>query len=131
MDWSTVDSMDVTINGKTSAIAFSRTQSSSDSTATTTTYTVNGTGADSDSVEAFLSAINKLTSENTTDKGTYSEKGEVVIVFHRNTDSYKTMTLTFTQYDSKTYLVSFNGEARLLINKSDVSSLKSSFSSIK
>lgn len=133
MDWSTVDSMDVTVDGETTTIAFNRTQSGSDNstTTTTTTYTVNNSEGDSGKIEAFLSAIKNFTSEGTIDNGTYSEKGEMVIVFHRNRDSYKTMTLALSKYDERYYLSSFNGEARLLISKSDVKDLKSSFSSIK
>ncbi len=131
MDWSTVDSMDVTVDGKTSTISFNRAKTGSDDSTTTTTYTVDGNEVQSDAVTAFLSAIRSLTSDSTTNKGTYSEKGDVVIVFHRNTESFKTMTMTFSSYDDSYYLLSFNGEARLLINKSNVESLKSSFNSIK
>lgn len=133
MDWNTVDSMDVTVGGETTTIVFNRTQSSSDDgkTTTNTTYTVGGSEADSEKVTAFLSAINGLKSENSIDNGTYSENGEPVIVFHRNTESYKTMTLSFAQHDSGSYLVSFNGEARLLVSKSDVESLKNKFNDIK
>ena len=133
MVWDTVDSMDVTIDGKTAVIAFNRTEGSSEessTTTTTTTYTIDGKEADSDAVGDFLSAIKGLKADDKTNNGTYSEKGDVVIVFHRNTDTFKTMTMAFSQYDSSFYLLSFNGEARLLINKNDVSSLISSFNSI-
>lgn len=132
MDWNTVDSMDVTVDGETTAIAFNRTQSGSGDSATTkTTYTVGGSEGDTDKVGTFLSAIDGLKAEKTIDNGTYNERGEVVIVFHRNTENLKTMTLAFSQYDSSYYLASFNGEARLLVSKDDVESLKSKFNDIK
>ena len=34
------------------------------------------------------------------------------------------MTLSFIRYDNSFYLVSFNGEERLLVNRNDVAALK-------
>lgn len=129
MDWSTVDSMDVTIDGKTTTIVFSRSEDST--TAATYTYTIDGNEVDSEKVVAFLTSISGLTSDNSIDNGTYSESGDVVIVFHRNTENYNTMTLAFSQYDSSYYLASFNGEARLLVSNEDLQNIVSSFNSIQ
>ena len=44
-------------------------------------------------------------------------------VFHRSTDAFSEMTLSFTRYDNSFYLVSFNGEERLLVNRNAVTDL--------
>ena len=48
---------------------------------------------------------------------------EISFTFHRNTEDFSEMTLEFVQYDNNFYLVSFNGEQRLLVNRNDVAGL--------
>lgn len=50
----------------------------------------------------------------------------IEFTFHRSTESYTEITLAFIPYNSDYYLVSFAGEATLLVSASDVDSLTAS-----
>jgi hypothetical protein len=123
MDWSTVDSLDVTADGKSVTISFDR---SGDSVA----YKIGGAAADPTKVEAFLNGINGMEAAKKTDNASSSALSEVTLVFHRNTEYFKTMTFKLSKYDSAYYIVDFAGQTRLLVTKGTVTSLKEAFAAI-
>ena len=160
MDWDTVESVDITVDGTTTSIELVRDDSSSEDAesesddggtsddgdtsdggtdsdaasdgddadtddAHADSYLVNGEEADGDAVESLLDAIDALTSEDSTEGGaSEGASAEVTLVFHRNTESFTTVTLSFTRYSTSFYLADLDGDARLLVNKNDVAHLK-------
>lgn len=126
MDWDTVDSIDMTVDGTVKTIAFSRSADSAEEGAdVTTTYTVDGTEADASVVEELLSAIRGLEAESEASGSPASNSPELSIVFHRSSASFSEMTLSFQRYDNSFYLVSFDGQSRLLVNRNDVADIES------
>lgn len=128
MDWDTVDSMEITLNGQTKTLTFERSETEDEdgNTETTCTYTLDGTEIDTEAVEEFLDQITSLAVESTVE-GQELGESEMDITFHRNTETFSTMTLSLGAYDSSFYLVDFNGASRLLINKNDFTRLKTLF----
>jgi len=125
MDWDTVDSMDVEVDGSRITIDFNRGEDGN------LAYYVNGTEADAAKVEELLAAINNLDAVDERDNASPASEAEVVIVFRRNTEFFTNMTLRLSRYDSSHYLVSFIGQSRLLVANSDVSYLKQAFIALK
>ena len=82
-----------------------------------TVWTLDGEEVDFQSVFTALTGLESTGSE----EGLTPERGaEISFTFHRNTDTYQTLTLTFYQYDSANCLVEFSGETRLLADRDSV-----------
>ncbi len=142
MDWDTVDSIEITYGDETKTIEFVREESEEsddadsddesdeddeDSDDTETTYTIDGEEVDSSSVEDLLTAIEDLAAESEADGDAVGEGFEISFTFYRNTATFAEMTLGFIQYNNSFYLVSFNGEERLLVNRNDIAELEELF----
>jgi len=118
MDWNSVDSMDITISSNEHyTIEFN-------SDATGTQYVSGGAALDSTAVQGLLSAIYGLSSIGDAENPAVSDTPEIAIVFHRNTEYFSEMTLTLSKYDGDSYLVDFDGESRLLVKKSKITTIK-------
>ena len=132
MSWDTVDSLDVTADGKTSTIQFDRSAATDKDgkSEVGTSYKANGKTPDADTVETFLTGITGLTAEEKTAIAPVDGNPEITLVFHRNTDNFKTMTLTLTPYGDSDYLVGFNGESRLLVSRDSVKALETAYQAI-
>lgn len=124
MEWDTVDSIEAEIDGRGLTIYFDRSGEGAVS------YIVDGRPGDSSAVKNFLSSITGLTSDGQTDKPAPFKDPEVRIVFHRNTEYFHTMTLSLYRFDSRNYLVEFDGQARLLVGNDDVFELKEAFAAL-
>lgn len=129
MDWDMVNSIDITLEGRTVSVSFTRTsEGEGDDLEVETTYYRDGEELDSQAVEALIDAIDALEAEGSVD----AETGESVVdrgfdlsvVFHRTGASHTTMTLGFSAYDNSFYLVSFNDRETLLVNRNDVKDLE-------
>ena len=130
MEWETVDSMEVEVDGETLMIYFERGNSvdgESGSGVKEVSYIIDGRQGDSTAVKKFLDAITGLTSDGETDKPAPFKDPEVKIVFNRNTEFFHTMTLSLYRFNSQSYLVEFDGQARLLVGNDDVFELKEAF----
>jgi hypothetical protein len=123
MDWNTVESMDVEVDGKRITIDFNRGGEG-------LSFLVNGSEADFEKVAELLNAINALETVDEKEGAESAYEPEVTVVFRRNTEYFGNMTLKLARYDSSHYLVSFIGQSRLLVPNADVSSLKSAFHEI-
>ena len=122
MDWDTVDSIDVTYAGQTCTIAISRTVG--DDGEEETTCTIDGVEILTREVENLTDALDALEAEGeATDPLPEGSVAEISFTFHRSTETYADMTLSLIPYDNSFYLVSFNGQERLLVNKNDVADL--------
>lgn len=142
LDFDTVSSIDVTIEGETHTIVLgtetvevAADSDSDDEDATTVTtqdrtFTLDGQTADNDLGDAFLDAIGSIAwSGNTAD----SESGslpEITIVFHRTTDTFTDMELTLSRYNSSEYRVMFEGADGLLVSADYITALTDAFDSL-
>lgn len=130
MDWDTVDSIDVTYAGQTRTIVISR--ATDDGGEEETTYTVDGVEVLPREIENLTDALDALEAEGeATDSLPEGSAAEISFTFHRSTETYADMTLSLIPYDNSFYLVSFNGQERLLINKNDVADLISLYVGIE
>ena len=130
MDWDTVDSIDVTYVGQTRTIVISR--MTDDEGEGETTYTVDGVEVLPREIENLTDALDALEAEGeATDSLPEGSAAEISFTFHRSTETYADMTLSLIPYDNSFYLVSFNGQERLLINKNDVADLISLYVGIE
>jgi len=125
MEWETVDSMEITVDGKTSIIYFERPEEGSE-----VSFIVDGFPGNLERVDKLLRSINAMTSIDQTDNPSPFTEPEVRIVFHRNTEYFHTMVMSLYLYDSQSYLVEFDGQSRLLVGTEDVGELKEAFSSL-
>jgi hypothetical protein len=124
MDWDTVDRMDISLKGKTYTvnIASGHTTDADGKDLTTRSFTSGDKLLDAEKGQALLDAINKL--KKSGEASVSANRGEqIAISFHRNTATFKEMTLTLYMYDSSSSLVSFNGETRLLVSSESVNEL--------
>lgn len=136
MDWDSVTSLDVTVDGESFTITFQReAEGEGDDTEIVTTYFVSDEEADELDVEDVLDLIDGLDAEGEAegeaDQAQLAADAEVTLTFHRDTQAHATMTLTLTRYDNSFYRVSFNGESRLLVSKNDVAELKEALKAVE
>ncbi|NLO46236.1 MAG: DUF4340 domain-containing protein [Clostridiales bacterium] len=124
-----VDSLDVTTGGKTSKITVTRAKDSDGEESTS--YTMDGKTITASDYDAFFSSVQSMRAESSTNEAKTGGDPFLTVVYHRNTSNFKTMTLKFVPFDSSFYLVEFNGENRLLVNKNDVSDAVAAFKKIK
>jgi len=143
LDFDTVDSMDVTIDGETHTIVLGletvevtdTDSEEDDDTATTTTtqdrtFTLDGLTADNDLGDDFLDAISSITWDGDTAESESGSLPEVTIVFHRSTDTFTDMELTLSRYGSTAYRVMFEGADGLLISSDYVTALTDAFEAL-
>lgn len=119
LDRDTVESVDITLDGESYHVEklVEETTDEEGDTTQQTVWTLDGEEVEFQSVFTALTGLESTGSE----EGLTPERGaEISFTFHRNTDTYQTLTLTFYQYDSANCLVEFNGETRLLAGRDSV-----------
>lgn len=119
LDADTVESVDVILDGETYHVEHAVEESTDDEGNTTeeSVWTLDGTEIDFQPVFADLIS---LESSGSQDGLSPERSAEISFVFHRNTDDFQTIELTFYQYDSTSCLVGFNGETRLMTDRDAV-----------
>ena len=126
MNWDSVDSMDVSLDGKTYTVVFEGNQKLTaidGETAEQAVYTCNGQTLDSTAMQSLLDSIYAMKSTETVTESA-SGRGEAIsFTFHRNTKTYAEMTLTFYQYNSASYLVTFTDQPTRLVDSASVSTM--------
>lgn len=121
MDWDTVTSMDITLDGQTyTAVKTTEEASDQEDAATETVWKVNDTQV---TLEDVLDSLTSLSASGSGAGLSPSRDAEISFLFHRNTDSFQEVELTFYPYDSNSCLVSLNGETRLFVSRTDVASI--------
>ena len=125
MEWNTVDSMEITVDGRTRTIIFDRSKDGAEMS-----IIVDGYPGDTEAVGNLLGSINDMASIDQTDKTSPFSDPEVRVVFHRNTEYFHTMVLSLYRYNSQSYQVEFDGQSRLLVGNDDVAALKEAFEAL-
>ncbi|MDF2610175.1 MAG: hypothetical protein K0R92_1649 [Lachnospiraceae bacterium] len=91
------------------------------------TYEINGKEADEDTfIKLYQTVISPSTeSEIPKDYDTKTSQSPVLsITFHRNTDTYKTITIQYLPYDDSYYIMNINGVSNFLCDKRIVDEIK-------
>ena len=129
MDWDTVTSIDIFLNDATYTIEFETEEVTADdgSVSEETEYLLDD---ESVSFESVLNALDALASTGSSDSTTDGAYEEIRFLFHRNTDTYPEVELTFYQYDSTSCLAALDGDAYLLVPREDILSLIESVNAI-
>ncbi len=118
MDWTEVTGVDITLDGTTYSLNKTVQEETDEDGNTTETYLYQLDGQTVDITDA-LDSIQDLEVVGS-DAGAQGSKEEITFTFHRDTDHYPTVTLTFYAYDSSSCLESLNGESRLLVDRDGV-----------
>lgn len=125
LDWDTVTGFDVTVDGVTRTVLYEGTETTTDeegATAAVYRYSTDGQALDGTSVRNALGQISRMTAIDTAEGA--SGRGELLsFTFRRDAERDQEIVLTFHQYNSTYDLVEFNGEKRLLVTRSSVTSL--------
>lgn len=103
MDWDTLTSFTVTLDGQTYEIE-KTTQAVEDEdgeTSEETVYLLNGEELDSDSVEQLMSSLDAMESTGSVDNAAPGAQ-ELRFTFHQDSESWPQVELVFYQYDSST-----------------------------
>jgi len=120
LDWDTVASFDVTLDGE--PYAFTRgTKDVTNEDGTVTAkdiFLLNGKETNSDLVNDVFDTIHDMAST-----GASAEtpgKPEIAFAFHRDTEAFSDISLAFYRLNSTDCMVGFNGETRLTAARTDV-----------
>ena len=70
-----------------------------------------------------LDALQSLTASGRADGASASGDAVLSLVLHQDVENFPEVQLAFYSYDSKSYLVSLNGETRLLVSQDDLNSI--------
>ena len=118
MDWETVDSITVTLDGVDYEIIKSTQDVTDDegNVTTETIYTLNG------ETVAFENVLDTLDSLESTGYAASTEEAaeEIRFTFHRNTEAFSEVTIVFFRYDSTSCLVSLDGVPTVSLDREDV-----------
>ena len=118
-----VESMDVSINGKTATITVERTKTDDEETAV---YKMDGTEIASEKYDDFYAAIQSIYAEDFTDENVSVEDAPIAVTFHTTRTGFETITLQLAPYDRNFY-VAANGA---LVNKRDAEKIIRTFETI-
>ena len=132
MDWGTVNSMNISTGGITNTLRFIREDATDTNGNITRTisYTLQDHATSAEWVQTFLAKLNALESHGRANKDVPSAEADLVIVFKRNTDIFKEMTLRLIPYDEQYYVIEFNDIKELLVAREDVSLIKEVYDAV-
>lgn len=122
MDWDTVTGIDIILDGQTYPIKKEVRDSTDEDgqTSETYVYTLNG---EEIAIGGVLDALESLNATGSGEGLTPSRGAEIQFIFHRDTDTFQKVELTFYLYDSSSCLVGLNGETRLFVSRDSVVSI--------
>jgi len=120
LDWDTVTSFDIMLDGETYAFERGTTETTDDDGNVTEEeiFLMNGAEVDTDLVDDVLDAVYAMTATGTSEFVPVT--AEIAFTFRRNTETFSEIDLTFYRADSESCVLSFNGETRLTVDRSDV-----------
>ena len=127
MDWDTVKSMDIILDGKTYTLGQEEVADENGCATGTFTWKYNGEEVDGETI------ANKLDTMGTTGYATGltpDQTEELRFVFHRSADNHATVELVFYPYNSSTCIVTLDGVPTVLADRSNVTSLITSINKI-
>lgn len=123
-----VESMDVTVGGKTSTITIERTRSGENEE--TAVYTMNGAEIPSEKFNDFYASIQSVSAEDLTDKQVSMEDAPIAVTFHTSRAGFETVELRLAEFDRNFYVSQLDESYGLLINKRDAEKIIRTFEAI-
>lgn len=119
-----IESMNVTIGGKTSTITCTRNKTESGESEVT--YLLDGKQISADRFETFFASVQSVNAEAFADANTRTQEPEILVTFHLSRTGFETVTLRLTPYNQNFYMDD-NGA---LVNKRDAEKIIKTFESI-
>lgn len=126
MNWDSVSSMDLSLDGQSAAITFGGTQETTSIDGVTSQQAVYTSGEqtlDSAAVTAVLDSLSAMQAAQTVTDSASGRREAISFTFHRASGSFAEMTLSFYQYNASSYLVTFTDQPTRLVDASAVSTL--------
>lgn len=123
-----VQSMDVTINGKTSSIRITREQNGADTEKIV--YQLDGKQISPSRFNEFFSCIQTMQSEGTADQTVQMDDAPITVVYHTSRNGFETITLCLKPFDANFYVSELDDDYGKLVNKRDVENLINVFNLI-
>ena len=119
MDWDTVTSIDVAVDGQTYTVTreVSTVTDEEGEESQEVTYLLDGAEVE---FQDLLDDLNAMASTGSAVGLTPERSAQISFTFHRNTETFPQVELVFYQYDSSNCLVSLDGEVVLLAAREDV-----------
>ena len=119
MDWDTVTSIDVTVDGQTYTVTreVSTVTDEEGEESQEVAYLLDGAEVE---FQDLLDDLNAMASTGSAVGLTPERSAQISFTFHRNTETFPQVELVFYQYDSSNCLVSLDGEVVLLAAREDV-----------
>ena len=124
-----VDSMDLTIDGKTSTLTITRKET--DSGESEAAYTFDGKKLSSEQFDDLYASIQSVNAEAFADKTVSMEDAPITATFHTSRKGFETITLRLAPYDRNFYVAELNGDYGALVNKRDAEKIIKTFESIR
>lgn len=125
LDWEDVTGVDITLDGATYTLDKEVQEETDEDGSTTETYVYQLEGETVEITDA-LDALADLEVSGS-DAGAAPGTEEIAFTFHQDKEAFPTVTLTFSQYDSSSCLVTLNGESRLLVSRDGLLDLMDTF----
>lgn len=119
-----IQSMEVTLDGKTHKLVLERTKQSDGSESIR--YTLDGAQITATEFSSFYSSVQGMTAEGFADRAT-TGNAAITVTYHTSVKNFETMTLQFIPYDTNFYVADLNGRREVLVNKRDVESVCKAF----
>lgn len=116
MDWATVTSAEVTLDGQTTVMISGESG-----------WTIDGKACEGETV---LEAINLMVAEAGEDLSVQGLTTELKLVFNRNTESFKQVELTFYRHDGTNCIMQLDDNTPVLVLRDDVVALKEAFNTL-
>ena len=129
MDWDTVESVTVTLDGN--SYEFERSyQETTDTDGNTVKEAVYLLEGEETELQTVLDTLTALASTGYANGAQPERNAEIQFVFHRNTDTFSQVELTVYQYDSTGCLVLRDGTPTVFIAREDAVALKESVNAL-
>lgn len=122
IDWDDVTAIDIQLDGMEYNLK-KETEETTDEEGNTSAQYVYQLDGETVEVTDTLDALQSLTASGRADGASASGDAVLSLVFHQDVENFSEVRLAFYSYDSKSYLVSLNGEARLLVSQDDLNSI--------
>lgn len=129
MDWDTVTSMDITLDGTSYTITRS-TQTVTDDEGNESEETIYLLSGEEVEITSITNALDAMASTGYATGLTPERSEEIRFTFHRDSEAFPEVELVFYQYNSSACLTTLNGEATVLADRTAVVDLVESVNAL-
>lgn len=130
LNWDIVTGADITVDGQTYSLEKTETPSDSSETSDETSDSSDSSGEtvwkmdeQEISMDDIVDALDDMMSSGSDENAEAEGSAEISFVFYQDSENFAEVSLQFYKYDSDDYIVSLDGQTRLLVSKDTVDSL--------